>query len=222
MTQDARDHRFLGNGGHEAEYTAPAKGTGGHSQVKHAPQQSCPAPVRCPRVGLMPIHTLLARCRRDRAAQTAVWRQTASIPHEMDAWQHYQRRQILQEFQRQEGNASRPVRPWFCERVHEAPMGSFLQTFQCHGASRRVPNQAFWRWGLLGYAPVDTGAKIPPTSLPGALACASFPAAPIPSGYRDQWGKHASDTKGRYREGCRCHHRQAALAYPRRGTLYTL
>ena len=121
MTQDTRDHRFPGQGGNDAECTAPTKGTGGHIQVKHAPQQSCPAPVRCPRVGLMPIHTLLARCRRDRAAQTAVWRQTASIPHEMDARQRYQRRQLLQEFQRREGKAGCPVRPRFCERVHEAP-----------------------------------------------------------------------------------------------------
>jgi len=71
MTQDTRDHRFLGQGCNDAECTAPAKGTGGHIQVKHPPPQSCPVPARYPRVGLMPIHTLLARCRRDRAAQAA-------------------------------------------------------------------------------------------------------------------------------------------------------
>ena len=78
MTQDTREHRCLEQGCHDAEGTAPAQGTGGHSQVKHAPQQSCLAPVRCPRVGLMPIHTLVTRGRRDRAAQTAVGRPTAS------------------------------------------------------------------------------------------------------------------------------------------------
>jgi hypothetical protein len=61
MTQDTRDHRFLGQGGNDAECTAPAQGAGGYSQVKHAPQQSCPAPVRCSRVGLLPIHTLLVK-----------------------------------------------------------------------------------------------------------------------------------------------------------------
>jgi hypothetical protein len=40
--------------------------------------------ARCPRVGLRPIHTLLARCRSDRAAQAAVRRQTATIPHQPD------------------------------------------------------------------------------------------------------------------------------------------
>jgi hypothetical protein len=62
MTQDARNDCLLGDGGHDPERAAVAeekvarlppptqwRKTGGHIQVKHAPQQSCPAPVRCPR-----------------------------------------------------------------------------------------------------------------------------------------------------------------------------
>src|SRR5262249_3211079 len=50
--------------------------------------------------------------------------------------------------------AGRAVRPRFGERVHEVPMGSFLETLQRHNASRRVPHQAFqlippMRWHLV-------------------------------------------------------------------------
>ena len=61
MTQDARDHRFLGHGGNDPERAASAQGkvarlppptqwrkTGGHSQSKHMPQEPGPAPGRGP------------------------------------------------------------------------------------------------------------------------------------------------------------------------------
>ncbi len=58
-------------------------------------------------------------------------------------------------------------------------MGSVFQTFQRHGASRRVPHQAFQlipsrRWHLGGGVqrkPVDTGTA-------GARACGAFPCIP--------------------------------------------
>ena len=126
MTQDARDHRLLGDGGNDPERAASAQGTGGHIQGKHAPQQPRPAPARRPQAGLMPIHTLLARRRDDRPAQLAVRRQTARIADEMDARQGHERCQLLQEFQRRECDAGRAVRPRPGERVHEIPMGIFL------------------------------------------------------------------------------------------------
>ena len=83
MTQDTRDHRFLGHGGNDAECTAPAQGAGGPIQVKHAPQQPCPAPARCPSIGLTSIHTLLVWCRDDRPTQLTVRRQTSGIAHQV-------------------------------------------------------------------------------------------------------------------------------------------
>ena len=83
MTQDARDHGLLGHGGNDPERAASAPGTGGQSQIKHASQQSCSAPARCPWPGCMPIYTLLARCRDDRVPQLAMRCQTASIADEM-------------------------------------------------------------------------------------------------------------------------------------------
>jgi hypothetical protein len=54
--------------------------------------------------------------------QAAVRRQTAPVPHQMDARQRYQRCQLLQQFERREFNASYPVRPRFCKRVDEVPI----------------------------------------------------------------------------------------------------
>ena len=58
--------------------------------------------------------------------------------------------------------------------------------------------------------------------LPGALVGDTLSPTPITSGDRDQWGSHAPGTKGRYRAWRGGHHCQAALASPRRGTLYIL
>jgi hypothetical protein len=58
MTQEVRKHRLLGNGGNDPERAASAPGTWGQSQIKHAFQKSCPAPVRRPCPDFVPIHTL--------------------------------------------------------------------------------------------------------------------------------------------------------------------
>jgi hypothetical protein len=47
MTQDAREHRLLGDRGNDPERVARTKGTCGHIQTKHAPQEAGPVPVRC-------------------------------------------------------------------------------------------------------------------------------------------------------------------------------
>ena len=70
MTQDARDHRLLGDRDNDPKRTALAKGTCGHIQSKHAPQEPVPVPGRCS--SLRFIHTLLARCRDNRLSQRAV------------------------------------------------------------------------------------------------------------------------------------------------------
>jgi hypothetical protein len=144
MTQDTRDHWFLGQSGNDAECTGPVKGTGSDIQVKHPPQ-FCPTLVRCPRVGLMPIHTLSAWCRRDRAAQAAVQRQTAPILHQMDARKRYQRHQLLQEFQRCKCNAGRLVRARFCERVHSVG-GSPAQPSPAKEDCS--PHRGHWGWAM--------------------------------------------------------------------------
>ena len=56
-------------------------------QVKHAPQKPSPDPGRCASFRLLPVHTLLARCRDNRLSQLAVRRQTASIADEVDTRQ---------------------------------------------------------------------------------------------------------------------------------------
>ena len=66
MTQDAYDHRLLGDRSNDPERATPAKGTCGHIQRKHAPQEPGPAPGRGTSQGLLPVHPLLARCRSDR------------------------------------------------------------------------------------------------------------------------------------------------------------
>ena len=57
MTQDARDHRLLGDCGHDPERAAPAKVTCGHIQSKHAPQEPAPVSGRCSSLCLIHAHT---------------------------------------------------------------------------------------------------------------------------------------------------------------------
>jgi len=85
MTQDAPDHRLLGDCGNDPERAAPAKGTCGHIQSKYAPQEPGPVPVRCSSLRLIHAHTPLAWCRDNRLSQRAVRRQTAGIAHKVDA-----------------------------------------------------------------------------------------------------------------------------------------
>ena len=108
MTQDARHDCLLGDGGNDPERAATTERTRGHSQRTHAPQQSCPAPVRCARLGLFPIHTLLARRRDDRPSQLTVRRQTPAIAEEMDPWQGHERCQF---FHSSNGDRVMPVVP---------------------------------------------------------------------------------------------------------------
>ena len=95
MPEDPRDHRLVGDSGHDPERTTSAKREGGHIQSKHAPQQPRPAPARCSSVGLIPTYTLLARRWNDCPAQLAVRRQTARVAHEMNSRQGYDRCQLL-------------------------------------------------------------------------------------------------------------------------------
>src|SRR6266699_4955183 len=97
MPQDARDHRLLGDDGHDAERAPAAEGDGGHLQPKDAAQQPGPRPVRGARVRLLPVQPLLARGGTDRPTQVAVRREAAPIAHQMDVWQGDQRRELLQE-----------------------------------------------------------------------------------------------------------------------------
>jgi hypothetical protein len=69
MPEDPRDHRLVGDGGHDPERTAAAKRVSGHIQSKHTPQQPRPAPARCSSVGLIPTYTPLARRWNDCPAQ---------------------------------------------------------------------------------------------------------------------------------------------------------
>ena len=66
MTQDARDHRLLGDGGNDPERATAAQGTRGHIQMKHAPQEPGPVPIRGTRLRLLAAHPLLARRRENR------------------------------------------------------------------------------------------------------------------------------------------------------------
>ena len=60
MTQDARDHRLLGDGGNDPQCATVAKGTRGHSQIKYTAQQPAPMPVGGASFRLLPVHTRLA------------------------------------------------------------------------------------------------------------------------------------------------------------------
>jgi hypothetical protein len=61
MTQDACDHRFLGDGSNDPERTMLAKRTGGHIQIKHTCQQPHPTPERRFCAVITSIHALLGR-----------------------------------------------------------------------------------------------------------------------------------------------------------------
>src|SRR5262245_52984139 len=113
VTQDAGHHRLLGDSSDDASCATAAKRkvarlppstqwrkTGGRSQITHATHQSGPVPIRCSRLLFLAIDTLLARCENKRVAKLAIRRQAAGIAHEVDTWQGYERRQLLQEFQR--------------------------------------------------------------------------------------------------------------------------
>jgi hypothetical protein len=95
MPEDPRDHRLVGDGGHDPERTASAKRAGSYIQSKHAPQQPRPAPARRSSVGLIPTYTLLARRWHDCPAQRAVRSQTARVAHKMNSRQGYNRYQLL-------------------------------------------------------------------------------------------------------------------------------
>jgi hypothetical protein len=84
MTQDARDHRLLDNGGNDPQHPLMAKRAGGQIEGKHPLQEPRPAPVRRGTAGLRLFHTLLARRRDNRRAQRAVRRQTAGIADKVD------------------------------------------------------------------------------------------------------------------------------------------
>src|SRR5207249_5159241 len=91
----------------------------------------------------------------------------------------YQRRQLLQQFQRRECDAGRPVRPGFRKAIDELAIGSFFKTLQRHGAPCCVPQQALqlitpvrWHLGVgVQRKPVDTGTA-------GARQCGAFPCIP--------------------------------------------
>ena len=82
---------------------------------------------------------------------------------------------IPQKFQRREFDTRRPVRPQLGKGIDEITIGIFFKTLQRHGASRRVPNQAFqlvtpMRWDLgvgVQRKPVDAGTA-------GACECGVF------------------------------------------------
>ena len=85
MAENLADHLGLGDGGDNAQRSLTAKGTRGHIQSKHMPQEPGPAPGRCASLRLLPLHTLLARRRGNRLSQCAVRRQTAGIADKVDA-----------------------------------------------------------------------------------------------------------------------------------------
>jgi len=91
MAQDPRDHRFLGNGGHDPERAASAQGARSHIQIKHPLEQPRPAPTRRLCIGITPIRTLLAWGRDDRPTQLTVRRQTATVAGKVDSRQGHQR-----------------------------------------------------------------------------------------------------------------------------------
>ena len=99
MTQDAPDHRLLGDGGNDPECTTPAKRTWGHIQVKYPSQQPRPLPIRCFRLRFLAVHPLLARCGTDRISKRAGWRQTPCIADEVDTWQGHSHRKFCEEIQ---------------------------------------------------------------------------------------------------------------------------
>ena len=109
MAENLAEHLGLGDGSNNSQRPLTAKRTGGHIQSKHLLQELRPAPARRLCRGIIPLHALLTRRRRDRAAQATVRRQTAPIPHQVDLQQRHQGGQLLQEFHWREGDPSRAV-----------------------------------------------------------------------------------------------------------------
>jgi hypothetical protein len=72
MTEDACDHRLLGDDGNEAQGAPSAPGTRGHLQVKGTSQEPGPGPIRRARRRCLAISPLLAWGGTDRVAQLAV------------------------------------------------------------------------------------------------------------------------------------------------------
>jgi len=94
----------------------------------------------------------------------------------MDPRQGHERRQLLQEFQRRQFDADRAIRPQLCERVDEVSTGIFLATLKCHGASRRVSNQAFQLVASMGWdLGVGVERKLVDAGTAGARVCGVFP-----------------------------------------------
>ena len=143
MTENRADHLGLSDGGEHPQRPLMAqrkvarlppptqwRKTGGQIQGKPPLQEPRPTPARRRCCGLIPLHALWTRRRRDRAAQAAMRRHTAPIPPQMDTRQRYQRRQLLQQFQRRECDAGRSVRPGFRKAIDELAIGSFFKTLQ--------------------------------------------------------------------------------------------
>jgi hypothetical protein len=154
-----------------------AKGTRGHSQIKHVPQPSCPAPSRRSSVDLTSIYTLLARRWHDCPAPLTVRCQTPGIAHKMDARQGDDCCQLLQDLQRRQCETGCTVRPRFCERVNEISVGIFLKTLKRHSTSCRVPNQALSLvTPMRRHMGVGVERKPAQTGTAGSRPCGAFPA----------------------------------------------
>ena len=111
MAEDLANDLTLRDDGDESQHPALTQWTRGHLQAKDPPQESGPRQIRGAPRRLLPVHSLLARGGDDAPAQMAVRREAAPIAHEMHVRQGDQGRQLLQEFQRCECDARRPVRP---------------------------------------------------------------------------------------------------------------
>jgi hypothetical protein len=69
MTENLVDHLGLGDGGEHPQRPLMAQRTGGQIQSQHPLQEPRPTPTRRLCCGITPLHALLTRRRRDRAAQ---------------------------------------------------------------------------------------------------------------------------------------------------------
>src|SRR5262245_41903867 len=141
MAEHLADHLGLRDGGDHPQRPLMAKRADSYIQSKHPLEQPRPAPVWRGMAGLRLFHALLAWCRGDRAAQAAVRRQTASIPHQVDPRQGHQCCQLLQEFQWRESDPSRAVCPGLCEGIHEIPVGVLCKTLKSYCTAGRIAEQ---------------------------------------------------------------------------------
>src|SRR5262249_28306556 len=169
MPQDTRDHRLLGDDGHEVQGAPAAQGTGAHLQPKDAAQQPGPRPVGGAHVRLLPVQPLLAWGGTDRPPQVAVRREAAPIAHQMDVRQGHAGGQLLQEFYRREPNPPRAIGPRMGEGGDEIAIGLCLEALQGHGTTGGIADQALQLIapvrrnlgvGVEGN-PLDTGAARP-------------------------------------------------------------